>query len=136
MNRKTLDNMDRIKNLANIYAAALATADGYPTGHLYALVAMSLDLPLAEHDAAVHVLKLAGLATESAHFLRWAGNDKLRERTALYVQRGSREKFSATYGESDREDEHQTAADLQRSFRPAALRYLEERSDNGEEVVA
>ncbi len=84
-------NSALVKNLANAYALAVATADfGTPNGHLYALVAMPLGAGLDEHNLAVSVLKRGGLIAEEANLLTWAGSEDLRLRlkAAMQPQRG------------------------------------------------
>ena len=68
-----------LKKLANAYLLALAAEPhGCPSGHLYAMVAMSLGASLDEHNTAVAIIKRAGLANEENYLLTWAGPLPLR----------------------------------------------------------
>jgi len=69
---------DLIKQLAYSYTAALAASEhGIPNGHLYAQVAMPLDANIDEHNAALEVLKEAGLISEEYYLLTWTGGEEL-----------------------------------------------------------
>ena len=75
-----MDNIERIKTLANVYLMAIAEAKhGSPSGHLYALLAMRLGASLDEHNAAVAALKSVGLVKEESYLLTWAGSEELRQ---------------------------------------------------------
>ena len=79
-----------IKELASMYALAVATADfGVPNGHLYALTAMPMGVDLDGHNLAVRVLKNGGLIAEEASLLTWTGSEDLRLRLKRAIGRKS-----------------------------------------------